>query len=280
MKYLKYAGSKARILEPITDLIMDGGSDFVTDGMINKFIEPFFGTGVVGMNVLAHSSHYNDANPDVIDCHRAVIKNPERVIELCEELWAGGYDAYYDVRNQFRKNKRTDSMFYRAAMFIYMNRFGFNGMVRYNLNGQFNVPVGKQSGKNPPMIPKEELLSFSRSVKLSQLSYPKDFEDVMEQYCGTGVTIYCDSPYVNLDSKGEIKYIKGGFNMDDQHRLAKAAERCRQSGSRVLVSNHDLPVTRELYKNATRIVEIDAFRSISSKGKTRGTAKELVAIYE
>jgi len=48
-------------------------------------------------------------------------------------------------------------------------------------------------------------------------------------------------------------------------------------GSTVLVSNHDLPITRELYTHADEIHEVEAFRSVS-RGK-RGKVKELLAVY-
>ncbi|AUS02035.1 D12 class N6 adenine-specific DNA methyltransferase [Vibrio phage 3.058.O._10N.286.46.B8] len=281
-KYLKYAGSKSRILPEIIELITDCSEQYKTsDGKLTRFVEPFFGSGVVGMNIEAHEYIFSDSNMDIINCHRCVIQNPERVIELCEELWVGGYGVYYDVRERFRKHTRGESNFLRAAMFIYLNRFGFNGMVRYNLSGGFNVPVGKSSGKNPPQIPVEEIMSFGNYVALSSLKRNNhDFGKIMTLSATANTTMYCDPPYVNIGNKGEIQYSSDGFTLDDQERLAKAAESSRSKGARVLVSNHDLPVTRELYKNADRIIEIEAFRSISSKGGTRGKVKEIVAIYE
>lgn len=280
--YLKYAGSKSRILPRISEILMDCSDEYkLNGGELKTLVEPFFGSGVVAMNVPHGLGIYNDSNKDLIDCHRAIIQNSDRVIELCEELWVGGRDTYYKNRERFRNPVRGDSIFIRAALFIYLNRFGFNGMVRYNLSGQFNVPVGKPSGDSPPLIPHGTIKYFSKNINLSELNC-YDFEEVMVNsiLCGTNATIYCDPPYVNLEKTGEIKYTKGGFNLEEQKRLANTAEKCRDMGARVLVSNHDLPVTRELYKNATRIVEIEAFRSISSKSATRGKAKELVAIYE
>lgn len=278
--YIKYAGSKSRILPEIKELLMDCPDKYkLNGGELKMLIEPFFGSGVVGMNVPHGFAIYNDYNVDVTNCHRAVIQNPDRVIELCNTLWIGGYEAYYINRERFRNPVRGDSIFFRAALFIYLNRFGFNGMVRYNLKGGYNVPVGKQSGKNPPNIPIDAINEFSTTVQLSTLNC-LDFEQIMDDNLKYESTIYCDPPYVNMNKEGEIQYTSDGFTMDDQKRLAKAAEKCRDNGSRVLISNHDLPETREIYKNASRIVEIEAFRSISSKSKTRGKAKELVAIYE
>lgn len=280
-KYLKYAGSKARILPEVSELLLDTTDQFKVDGKLKRFVEPFFGSGVVGMNVPAHEKIFNDFNEDIMLTHRAVIQNPERVIELCERLWKLGYTGYYHAREDFRALKKTDSIFTRAALFIYMNRFGFNGMVRYNQSGKFNVPVGKSTGKNPPAIPVDEILDFGNHIKLIDLCKGShDFETVMKLNADKRTTIYCDPPYINLNGKGEIKYTEAGFTLETQERLAKAAEDACNRGSRVLVSNHDLEITRELYKNATRIVEIEAFRSISSKGGTRGNANEIVAIYE
>lgn len=74
-------------------------------------------------------------------------------------------------------------------------------------------------------------------------------------------------------------YAKGGFNREDQIRLAKLVEQVYLNTQGILVSNHDLPFTREIYQQA-RIETISVQRNIAAKGSSRNKVGELLAIYE
>jgi len=60
--------------------------------------------------------------------------------------------------------------------------------------------------------------------------------------------------------------------------LAEEANKAKNKGIRVVISNSDLSITRDMYKNA-EVISIEVMRSISSKGSTRGKVKELIAIF-
>ncbi len=46
---------------------------------------------------------------------------------------------YYQFREAFNKSQDP---FRRAVLFLYLNRYGYDGLCRYNLRGEFNVPFG------------------------------------------------------------------------------------------------------------------------------------------
>jgi DNA adenine methylase len=48
-------------------------------------------------------------------------------------------DAYY----QFRMSLTRARIRSGAVLFLYLNRHGYNGLCRYNLRGEFNVPFGR-----------------------------------------------------------------------------------------------------------------------------------------
>ncbi|MCV5191967.1 DNA adenine methylase, partial [Escherichia coli] len=50
----------------------------------------------------------------------------------------------------------------RAAQFLYLNRHGYNGVVRYNQQGGYNVPFGRH--KTPPYFPEEQIRLFSEKA--------------------------------------------------------------------------------------------------------------------
>ena len=103
----------------------------------------------------------------------------------------------------------------KAARFIYLNRFCFNGLYRTNLKGQFNVPYG---GAKAGEVPSEVVLrTCSRLLKGARL-IPGDFEKVLET-ATPGDFIYMDPPF-SVQAKRVFKeYNAAIFNNDDLRRL-------------------------------------------------------------
>jgi DNA adenine methylase len=113
-------------------------------------------------------------------------------------------------------------------------------------------------------------------VRFTSLSFEDSslYEDLE-----TGDVVYMDPPYVPAsDTANFTSYATDGFTSDQQVQLAELAESLAAKGIRVIVSNHDVPVTRELYKNAT-IYPIQVTRTIAAKGTSRTKANELIAVY-
>lgn len=266
--YLKYAGGKSRILDSVLKTIY-GDSE-----KIGTFIEPFTGSATVALNVDADIKILNDYNSDVICCHRMCYDRPGEVLSILESLYEIGRDGYYDLRDEFNNSYPIPTE-RRAALFIYFNKHGFNGMVRYNSHGKFNIPVGKS---NTIHFPHDEIKDFRKNLgnaEFTCLDFSKSFE-----MAERGSVIYCDPPYVPASvTLSDIKYTADGFSREDQERLVYEAEKASNKGCKVIISNHDTPVTRDLYKNASEIIEVSAFRSISRNGGDRGPVKELIAIY-
>ena len=92
--------------------------------------------------------------------------------------------------------------------------------------------------------------------------------------------IYCDPPYAPLSTTASFTtYASGGFTLDDQAILARLARHtAAHKGVPVLISNHDIELTRELYRGA-RLDEILVKRTISRNGGTRNKVAELLALY-
>ena len=261
--YLKWAGGKGRILDDVL-------ATFPT--YIDTFYEPFVGSGTVALNVQAKEKLLSDFNPDLINCHKQVRDVPDKVLVELDQLYKQGRDDYYLLRDEFN---RTSQGVRKAALFIYLNKHGFNGMCRYNAKGNFNIPVGKSKTIN---FPKKEILEFSKwlgSAKFAAI----DFATSMD-LAGKDDVVYCDPPYVPASvTLSDINYTGNGFPLKEQQRLVEAAESAKTRGAKVIISNHDTDVTRDLYKGADKILKVEAWRSISSKNDTRGKVGELLAIY-
>ena len=267
--FLKWAGNKFRVLPHLLPLV----------GHPKTFVEPFAGSVATAINVDAQSYVVNDINPDLVSIYQELTDpNCDEFIVYCGELFTpenNTKDAYLEMRELFNQSKDRRE---RARLFIYLNRHCFNGLSRYNKSGEFNVPFGKM--KNP-QLPYKEMMAFRMFFLTSPHSFHNvSFDDeILYENLKSGDVVYLDPPYVPLTETANFtSYSTDGFTHEQQERLVEIAERLSPSGVRVIVSNHDTDVSRELYKNAT-IHTLEVQRNISAKGSSRGKAKELIAVY-
>lgn len=269
--FLKWAGNKFRVLPHLIPHI----------GYPKRYCEPFGGSLSVALNTSAEQFILNDVNKDLVAIYQNLVNpNDDSFIKYCEELFVpenNTKEAYLELRNQF--NQATDAT-ERARLFIYLNRHCFNGLSRYNKKGQFNVPFGKYDS---PSCPSEEMMNFRMffltkqlvrftSVSFEDSSLYKDLE--------AGDTVYFDPPYIPAsDTASFTDYATDGFTDQQQVELRDLAEQLANRGIKVILSNHDVPVARELYKNA-QIYPIQVTRTISAKGSSRKKANELIAVWQ
>ena len=149
-------------------------------------------------------------------------------------------------------------------------------MCRYNLKGGYNVPFGRYKS---PYFPEKEMLTFHEKSRNAEFVL-SGFEQII-QSAKKGDVIYCDPPYVPLSSSANFtSYSKGGFNMKEQQQLADLANEISVKGIPMLISNHNTSFTRKAYDKANKITKFHVQRFISCKGKKRGTAGELLALFE
>mgnify|MGYP003344501462 FL=1 len=264
--FFKWAGSKYRVLSYILPLI----------GTPTRYIEPFAGSLSVALNVVALEYILNDFNDDLINVYESVMHNKD-FIDDCERYFADNNNdvSFYHFRNEF--NNSIDAR-RRAILFVYLNRHCFNGLTRYNKSGEFNVPFGKYKS---PYFPRKEMENFisvftGQSVEFSAGDFAAD---ELYQSVDSRTVVYFDPPYLPLtDTANFSDYATGGFDYDDQVRLRDLAVSLANRGARVIISNHDTPVARELYSSA-QITSIDVGRFIAAKGTSRKKVKEVLAVW-
>ncbi len=263
--FLKWAGGKYNLIEPITSMLPEG----------NKLIEPFVGAGSVFLNTDYPKYVLNDVNPDLINLFKIVKRRPRTFIKDAVRLFSvqnNSEAAYYALRQQF--NDSTDD-YERSLLFLYLNRHGYNGLCRYNQSGRFNVPFGKYTR---PYFPQAEIEFFAEKAQRATFIC-MSFENVFRR-ARKGDVVYCDPPYAPLSPTSNFtSYATGGFSLDHQHDLARrAAHAARKRGIPVLISNHDTELTRVLYKGA-EIKPLQVSRFISPKADGRGKVGEILALY-
>ncbi|SDH33366.1 DNA adenine methylase [Vibrio xiamenensis] len=263
--FLKWAGGKYGLVEDIQRHLPEA----------RKLVEPFVGAGSIFLNTDYEHYLLADINPDLINLYNLLKQQPELYISEAKRWFVAENnrkEAYLDVRSQFNQ---TNDVLYRSLAFLYMNRFGFNGLCRYNKKGGFNVPFGSYK---KPYFPEQELEFFAEKANKATFvceSYPETFKRARK-----GSVIYCDPPYAPLSTTANFtSYAGNGFSLDDQAALADVAERsARERGIPVLISNHDTTLTRRLYHGAELNV-VKVKRTISRNGAGRNKVDELLALF-
>ncbi len=268
--FLKWAGNKFRVLPELSPIIGDP----------KRYIEPFGGSMAVALNVSADEYVLNDINSDLINLYKYLTNpNDDTFIQYCGELFRSennDKEEYLGWRKLFNESTDTQE---RSRLFVYLNRHCFNGLTRYNSKGGFNVPFGKM--KNPK-CPVNEMMAFRMYfLQRKHRFMSTSFEDsALYENIESGDVVYFDPPYVPAsDTANFANYAKEGFSYDQQVQLAELAESLANRGAKVIISNHDTDVSRQLYKNA-QIHSIQVARSISANKTSRKKANELIAVYQ
>ena len=284
--FVKWAGGKGQLLEQLDALLPN---DFAQREDL-VYVEPFVGGAAMLFHVLAKypnikRSVINDANSELVVTYKTIKTKPEELIrrlsKLQEEFGKCAteelrQDMYLKLRDKF--NSRKSDELEMSTLFIFLNKTCFNGLYRVNSKGEFNVPFGK--AKNPTICDAENIRALNKVLqKVTILN--GDFEDVMKSVKGKAF-FYFDPPYRPLtQSAAFTAYAKGGFNDDEQRRLAQFCRKLDRAGHQWMLSNSDPhnvdpedDFFEELYQGFD-IKRVVASRAINSKGDRRGKIAEL-----
>ena len=266
--FLKWAGGKFRLTDDLNR---------VFPKRKQCLIEPFVGAGAVFLNSYFERYILADINPDLINLFNIVKENVDAYIEACKPIFfaenANTAEYYYAQRDAF--NQSTDP-FVRSVLFLYLNRFGFNGLCRYNSKNEFNVPFGAYKTH---YFPEDELRYFAHKAQ-SAVFLCADFQQTFELADKHSV-IYCDPPYAPLPQDTNFTgYAGNSFGLEHQKNLAECAKKAQKEKQiSVVISNHDTKFTREIYKGA-KFKRVKVQRSISQSSEKRVKVKELIAIFK
>ncbi len=194
---IKSQGIKTKLVPWINDLILHSG--VTTDA---TWIEPFFGTGVVGFNAPMTGHHIvGDTNPHTINFYKGVQCGEitsynmrtflEREGKQLSEADENGYAHFREVKNRFNQE-------HNPFDFIFLSRSGFNGMMRFNRKGEWNIPFCKKPERFAPAYVTKicnQVDAVSRVIRRSSWEFNNiSFLETIE-HAQDGDLIYCDPPY-------------------------------------------------------------------------------------
>lgn len=188
---------------------------------INRLIEPFVGGGSVMMNIEANGYLLNDIDSYVIAIHRmlcsfigheedffnqffTMVKHyglslsyaghtvPNELKQEFPKTYYAKYnkEAYDQLKNDF--NNRTDKDIMQLYMLLI---YGFNRMLRFNSNGEFNLPVGDVDFNKNTHDALDDYFCLLANKQLEW--HNQDFREFIDKIdFQEGDLVYLDPPYL------------------------------------------------------------------------------------
>lgn len=257
-----------------TPLIWPGCKDWIEGAVANdipadasRLIDVFMGSGTVSLKLAERfpSVLMTDVNPDLVGFMRATLSDPEGLIAKASPLFVAGMndgETYRRQRTLFNNGLGTRT----PERFLYLNRHCYGGMIRYNKQGGFNTAAGNRKAS---VFPQESIRGMSKRLPHAVVELA-DFRVTMKK-AGAGDFVVADPPY--LDST--ITYTAEGFGNKEHADLVRAAEAAAARGATVVIFNHDTPLARQLYANASEVVSLSVQRKLGKHEKV----PELKAVY-
>ena len=289
---LKWVGGKTQIMDKLI-------SEFPTE--INNYHEIFLGGGSVLLTFLCYVKEKKiklngcvyayDVNEPLIYVYKNIQSNElelyNEIVFLINNFNSCGEgeinrkpknlseakqtkeNYYYFIRSEYNKlvNKKT---VFSSAMFIFLNKTCFRGLFRVGPNG-FNVPYGHY--KNPEIINKKHLEEVSKLIQDVHFECC-DFKNSLKNIKTNDYT-YLDPPYAPEKETSFVGYTENGFNLENHTALFELIHKLTEKGNKMMMSNADVKLVRDNFKNNYSIKSILCKRSINSKNP-EAKAKEVI----
>lgn len=291
--FLKWVGGKRQLLPVLRPFFPP---------QFGRYFEPFVGSGAVFFDLLGrgllddHGVTISDDNADLIGCYLRVGDSLEQVIAELDRLAAGharsGRAHYMRIRDEefnpariaWRERGAAVDRYPTelAAMLIYLNRTGYNGLFRLNASGDYNVPPGRYD--NPKIVDRALLTIASRALSAPNVIIRKaSFDRVLED-AGEGDFVYFDPPYAPLSATANFRgYTGRSFSGIDQQCLQQVLIELARRKVHVLLSNSTAPDVVRLYDGSPetqaaglKAWQFPARRAVNSRADRRGAVQELV----
>lgn len=246
---LKYRGGKSREIPRFLQYIPD---DF------DRYIEPFLGGGALYFYLEPEVAIINDVNERLMLFYRQLRDNYsemrvqldelQRVYEANQATYKklkaqtpdervpnANEELYYKMRELFN---HPDGSFLDGVVYFFINKTAYSGMIRYNSNGEYNVPFGRYPNLNTQLVTAQHS-QLLRTADLYSLDYRRIFD-----MAGEEDFIFLDPPYdCVFNDYGNIDMMNG-FDETEHRRLAADF---RNLPCRALMVIGKTPLTMELY---------------------------------
>lgn len=266
----KWPGGKRELLDEVSarapsaaDLLARGG----------RYAEFFVGGGAtfLGLYQSVRPTWISDTNEALVDAYFSLQQDPESLLRVLRQ-WPNTEAEFYRVRALDHRNMTRAE---RGAWLIYLLRYCFNGLARFDRRGRFTASYCKQPSRGP--VNEERLLDVAKALQGATI-VRATYAEAFAMFAPTkGDLVYLDPPYAPTSGTSDfVGYSAGGFTWSDQSLLCTLAEKAARDGADVLIHNSDVPELHKLY-GAFAVDRIKARRSIAANDESRDDAAEIIA---
>lgn len=254
---IRWAGSKKQIINKLKSYYR-----------ADRYIEPFCGSACLFFELEPKEAILNDLNEELIIMYRKIKGDVETVIQCIKRIPVSK-KSYYNLREQ-KPIELSDNE--RAARFLFLNKYCFNGLYRTNKKGEYNVPfsVHQKYEKIDYKILRQASIVL-RNTKLMC----GDFAN-LNNYVKKGDFIYFDPPYYSEENKYFTEYTEGGFSISDLKRLSTILYEFDKKNIKFLVSYADCQEASILKNNNYFCYSITTTRNMNGFNKQNKKGKEIL----
>lgn len=275
---LKYRGGKSKEISSFEKYIPSN---------YDKYIEPFFGGGAVYFHLQPKKAIINDVNVRLIEFYSEIQKYYDTVRSQLDELQAiyesNQYEysqlkkqkpnervenknevLYYLIRDMF--NHKVNSKYLESVIYFFINKTAYSGMIRYNSQGEYNVPFGRYQNFNTKLITSEHQ-KLLQKTQICVGDYSRIFEMATEKDF-----MFLDPPYDCIfNDYGNIEAING-FDEREHRRLASDF---RNLSCKALMIIGKTELTEELYGDLIKDEYLKSY-AVNIRNRFKSESKHIV----
>lgn len=196
-----------------------------------RYIEPFAGSAALFFDLAPCAAVLADTNDELVLAYIQVKENLHPLLQVLARM-RKSKGSYLRLRSQ---DPARLSPAKRAARFIYLNRFSFNGLYRTNRAGTFNVPYG---GDRCGSLPSRQLLTRCSLHLQRARVLCADFETTLAA-AREGDFVYIDPPFSVAGRRVFKEYSAATFGDHQIGTLRQSLLRLESRGAAFLLSYAD-----------------------------------------
>lgn len=251
------------------------------------YIEPFLGGGALYFYLQPKRAIINDVNSKLYIFYKEMQeKYPEARVQLdkLQKIYEENQSAYERLKKKHpdeRVENKNEELYYfmreafnnkitteylESVIYFFINKTAYSGMIRYNLNGEYNVPFGRYKNFNTKLITEEHYKLLKRT-KIYNYDYSKIFD-----MANNDDFIFLDPPYDCVFSDYGNENYKEGFGEKEHRRLANDF---RNLSCKTLLVIGKTPLTEELYHEFI-VEEYDKSYAVNIRNRFKADAKHII----
>lgn len=275
---IKYRGGKSKEIQYLAPHIPQ---------FEGRYIEPFFGGGAMYFYLEPNNAIINDINVRLMNFYKAVQNDYEILHEELRQLES----TYTQNRKNFEELKKqhpgdrvpdeNEFLYYRlrdmynglitptyseAALYFYINKTAYSGMIRFNAKGEYNVPYGRYKNFNTSIITE----AHQHLLQDTEI-YTGDYREIFDMVHPNDF-VFLDPPYDCVFSDYGNEEYRDGFNEENHRQLS---EDFFNLGCPALMVIGATPLTMELYDGHI-IAEYEKNYAINIRNRFQAAARHII----